>query len=373
MDACSGLAEGQNCSYAVARSSIRIGMCHFVGPGNHSVLACISEDSGSEPDPACQRGLFHSSSRACCASRCDACREAAQRAESDPACSVEHILRLAPFCSLAGPPCLVGHALEISIPEGAKTADAMSIPQITSEISKAPSFPPWLSELVLPLATGFIACSCSLALCCYCLREVRSWNSIKTPSSPPSNSRVLGKARARPKERRRRRRAGRLPEIGAETDPAELPPLVEVESASSDILQMEDRDEPYPLVDLWAPPNAGGAEHQELQEEAQESLHEASKAGMDTAGDKLPESLEPVSQFRASPKRSSWHSKWKDMEADLEAALATGPDGMLNDIPQLPRSSGRNNQALKDFWEDHPRYSDIMNRYLYIYTYERYS
>ena len=330
VDACSDLEEGQNCSYATARSSIRIGMCHFVGPTNHSVLACIGTDFDL-PDPACQLGLFHSSSKACCASYCNICHEAVHT-PTDEACSVDSILRLAPFCSVAGPPCVVGHPFETPVHEAVRT-EAPSIPVITSE-SEVASFPAWLSELVLPLATGFIACSCSLALCCYCLREARSWNAwnatIRTPTSPPSNARiarVVGKARARPKERRRRRRAVPRPPDHPDENPDELPALLELDPSNE--MRTEDAadaSDPYPLVDIWASPN-------EVEPAESEGVQEAPQAETDQV---LPE----LDAKSASPRvRSAWHSKWKDMEADLEAAL-TGPEA-ANNIPQVPQSIGR--------------------------------
>ena len=332
VEACSDLEEGQNCSYATARSSIRIGKCHFVGPTNHSVLACVGTDFDL-PDPACQLGLFHSSSKACCASHCDICHEAANMA-ADEACSVDYILRLAPFCSVAAAPCVVGHSFEMPVHEAVRTEAPIPI---FSEFSEPEaSFPPWLTELLLPLATGFIACSCSLALCCYGLREARSWNAwnttirTRTPTSPPSNARVVGKTRARPKERRRRRAVRRAVPRSPdhpEENPDELPALLELDPSNE--MQMADTaeaSEPYPLVDIWASPN-------EIEAAESEGLQEAPQAETDQVHPEL--DAKPAS----SRVRSAWHLKWKDMEADLEAAL-TGPEA-VHDIPQVPHSIGR--------------------------------
>ena len=341
-------------------------MCHFVGPANHTVLACMSEDVSVRPDPACQFGLLHSTSRACCASYCNVCQEKMQQ-DIDHACSVSHIIRLAPLCSAAGPPCIVGHPFDVPLPEAIRTTNTSSLPSLlTSQTASVPSasFPPWLSELVLPLATGFLACSCSLALCCYCLREARSWHSVKAPTSPPSNARVLGKARPRPKEKRRRRRAGRMrPSDADEIDPEELPALVELEELrppSSDVLQMEDETEPYPLVDLWAS-NAGGAEKKVLEE-----------GGSQGASDAVPPELDPVAkQSKASlgKTRSAWHSKWENMEADLEAALAMASEGLATDIPRMPQSTGRRPRTKRGMKPNHKNTgrSIILEKIYYVF------
>ena len=315
-------------------------MCRFIGPSNHSVLACIG-DMDVKPDPACQLGLFHSSSKACCPSYCHVCETT--RTSEDDVCSVEYVLRLAPLCSVAGPPCVVGHSFEMlvhEIHEAVGTTDAPST--LMPDVSQAATFPPWFTELVLPLATGFIACSCSLALCCYCLREARSYTrATRTPTSPPSNARVVGKVRARPKRRRRRAsrasiRDHRPEEENIEEPPEDFPTQVEPEYLDTSNEMKEDRTEPYPLVDLWASPNAGDAEKEDLQGGGSQGVSQARLGEQDQGlSDFGPEIAK---QSMASPGRSAWHSKWKDMEADLEAALTVGPDAP--DIPQIPRSAG---------------------------------
>ena len=292
--ACSEQLEGQNCSYSMPRGAARFGICQPIGPANHSMLACLSSETSSHPDPACQSGLFHTSSRACCASYCPSCREAAEG--GDAACSVQHILRLAPLCSEASPPCVVAQyfALAPTLEEVGTTerTETTTVPATTSE-----GFSP-VVELVLPLAGGFLVCGSGLTLCCYCLHEV-SRPRPKEPTSPASKACVVGKRKPRPKGPKRKRLA----------QAEELPALIELEPLED----LGRQDEPIPLIDIWAPDPVPEPP--------------ASVSPSEPVPEKIPTS---------PPDPEKWAAKWSEMEADLEIALANAH------APKIERKLSRN-------------------------------
>ena len=188
IEACSQQLEGENCSFSISGSFVRHGICQKIGPQNHSMLACLRLANVS--DPACRRGLLHTASRACCASHCSSCHVLPELS-MDPACSVEHILRLSPSCSQSGPPCVlvrysVGQILaaknasnELLEPAGKANSKTVSASQEASLVS----------DLILPLIGGFAVSGCALTLFCsmlYCLAIQRA--SQPSPSSPAPTS-----------------------------------------------------------------------------------------------------------------------------------------------------------------------------------------
>ena len=181
IEACSQQIEGQNCSFSVAGGFIRHGFCQRIGPENHSMMACLS--GLSQSDPACQRGLFHTRSRACCASHCTSCHVLQVLAELgdslDPACSVEHILRLSSPCSQSGPPCVVARAFagQIEFENNSSKQQAISEARLDSG-NKESSV---LFNLILPLIGGFAVSGCGITLICCSL-----YRCGKTPPVPPS-------------------------------------------------------------------------------------------------------------------------------------------------------------------------------------------
>ena len=195
IEACSQQSEGQNCSLSVAGGFIRHGFCQRIGPENHSMMACLS---GSQSDPACQRGLFHTRSRACCASHCTSChvlQVLTELGDLDPACSVEHILRLSSPCSQSLPPCVVARAFAGQIEFENNSSKQQAISEATLDSGNKESSV--LFDLILPLIGGFAVSGCGITfLCCSLYRCMAG----KTPPMPPTSPTSEACVRKQPKQ-----------------------------------------------------------------------------------------------------------------------------------------------------------------------------
>lgn len=189
VEACTQQLEGQNCSYSIAGSFVRHGVCQKIGPRNHSLLACLR--SGPS-DPTCSRGLFHTASRACCASHCSFCTQLQQlqqlqgEDELDHACSVDHILRLSPSCSQTGAPCVVQNVFAGTNIEKRNKLESKLVQQLETEETPVASNSEAsvVSNLILPLMAGFILSGCSLTVLCYIAHMIKQRTS-QTPLASP--------------------------------------------------------------------------------------------------------------------------------------------------------------------------------------------
>lgn len=194
VEACTQQLEGQNCSYSIAGSFVRHGVCQKIGPRNHSLLACL-RTSSDPSDPACSRGLFHTASRACCASHCSFCRAQPEDLSErfDPACSVDHILRLSPSCSQTGAPCVVQ-----SIFAGQKDIEKNTSATRNKRFQQLEGTPlaskqshdgstSVVSNLILPLMAGFILSGCSLTVLCYMVSHIWTQRTPQTPAPSPTS------------------------------------------------------------------------------------------------------------------------------------------------------------------------------------------
>lgn len=274
--ACRNRTRDDECSFAGSLNTVRHGKCAEVGRVNDTKIACIPLSSGpaggnqketSPFDPHCIRGRLHSQSGACCPLECDNCIMGGF--EVPDACSVEFILRLAPYCAVASPPCVAAATQGASpiSPAGFLVTRASPEPSIVVSTSSGQESSS-LDDANDAGPAVLIASVAGLCLCCWCwvlmCRSLRTLDREEPTAthtgkakkdSSKSKSRATVDGQVKKKKKRKGKHLPRLDEIADEEsqifDEIGNPRCADTGAAESREYVDEDSTLPVPIIDIW--------------------------------------------------------------------------------------------------------------------------